>query len=64
MYCKSKHICNKCAGELYYKLGIKNIGLTLARLSNSVMNACLKKSHDVTVKVYRINIEDLVLDTK
>lgn len=61
IYCKSKKICNKCAGELYYKLGIENIGLTLSRLSNSVMNAALKKSHDVTVKVQEVKIEDLIL---
>ncbi|MGL6099457.1 MAG: hypothetical protein ACRC0G_07515 [Fusobacteriaceae bacterium] len=61
MYCKAKKICNVCAGELYYKLGIENIGLTLSRLSNSVMNAALKKSHDVTVQVSKVNIEELIL---
>lgn len=61
IYCKSPKICNKCAGELYYKIGIENIGLTLSRLSNSVMNAALKKSHDVTVKVSTVSIDDLVI---
>ena len=25
MYCKSEHICSKCAGELFYKMGVKNV---------------------------------------
>ena len=25
MYCKSEHICSKCAGELFYKMGVENV---------------------------------------
>ncbi|QXN67831.1 hypothetical protein FPHOBKDP_00077 [Listeria phage LPJP1] len=35
LYCKSEHICNKCAGELYYQMGIKNVGL----IANGIGNA-------------------------
>ena len=27
MFCKGDKICNKCAGNYYYKIGSKNIGL-------------------------------------
>ena len=61
-YCKSDRICNKCAGELYYKLGIKNIGLTTTRISSSLLNKSLKKAHDTTLKLWELdNLNDLVL---
>lgn len=37
-YCIGKTTCNKCAGDRYYLLGIKAIGLTASRLSNSMLN--------------------------
>jgi hypothetical protein len=45
-YCIGDKICNKCAGNLYYKLGITNIGLTTSKLCSSIMNKGLKKKHD------------------
>lgn len=60
MTCKGDKICNKCAGDLYYKLGIQNIGLTLSKICSSIMNKSLKKKHDATVKTYEIkDIESL-----
>lgn len=60
MMCKGDKICNKCAGDLYYKLGIMNIGLTLSKICSSIMNKSLKKKHDATVKTYEIkDIESL-----
>lgn len=50
MYCKSHHICNKCAGELFYKIGIKNIGLTVTKITSTLLNLSLKSMHDITVK--------------
>lgn len=62
MYCTSDKICNRCAGELYYKLGIKNIGLTASKISSLIMQKSLKKFHDNTLKIYTIeNTDDLVL---
>lgn len=54
MYCIGDKLCNKCAGDLYYKLGIENIGLTTSKLCSSVMNKSLKKFHDVSLKVHLI----------
>jgi hypothetical protein len=55
LYCKSDHICNKCSGELYYKLGIKNAGLLSSTMSGSLMNLSLKKTHDQTIRFDKIN---------
>lgn len=56
LYCKSKTgICNKCAGEGFYKLGIKNVGLTSNIVANSQLNISMKKFHDLSVKTTPVN---------
>lgn len=50
-FCLGENLCSKCAGELYYKLGISNIGLTASKIGGQMLNLCLKKSHDVTLKI-------------
>lgn len=50
-FCTSQNLCSKCGGELYYKLGITNIGLTASKIGGSMLNLCLKSSHDVTLKI-------------
>lgn len=62
MYCVSNKICNRCAGDLYYKLGIKNIGLTASKISSLIMQKSLKKFHDNTLKIKVIeSVDDLVI---
>lgn len=61
LYCTTDKICNKCAGELYYMLGIKNIGLTILTESTSLLNKFMKKFHDTTVSVHTMDVDDLVL---
>ena len=58
-YCIGKKLCNRCAGDRYYLLGIKNAGLTFGRVSNSTLRAKMKKSHDSTVRTYVLNQDDL-----
>lgn len=48
--CEHEKPCNMCAGELYYKLGIKNVGLTLMQVMSTFKNASMKAFHDSTVK--------------
>ena len=36
MMCIGKKICNHCMGDLYYKLGIKNAGLTASRVATTL----------------------------
>lgn len=60
MYCKGEKICSVCAGKLFYKLGIKNVGLVTDAISGVLMNASMKKFHDATVKFTHINIEEFI----
>jgi hypothetical protein len=60
LFCKSEQICNKCAGELYYKIGIKNAGLLSSTMSGSIMNLALKKTHDQTIRFNKIKISDYI----
>jgi hypothetical protein len=57
-YCQSTKMCNKCVGDMLYKLGIKNIGLTTAQIGSALMNAALKAFHSLAVKTATYNIED------
>lgn len=43
MFCKGDRICNKCAGELYYKIGLKNVGLLASNLTGSLLNLSISK---------------------
>ncbi len=58
-YCIGKKLCNRCAGDRYYLLGIKYPGLTFGRVSNSMLRAKMKKSHDSTVRTFTLKSEDL-----
>lgn len=58
-YCKGKKLCNRCAGDRYYLLGIDTIGLTFGRVSNSTLRAKMKKSHDSTVRTYVLKADEL-----
>lgn len=65
MYCigygKEKHLCNKCAGNFYYKLGKSNIGLASAKLAGTLSNLNLQKFHDNVVRLHEINPDDLLI---
>ncbi len=56
MYCKTKDgYCEVCTGDIYKKLGIKNIGLTLTGPAGQLSQAALSKSHQLDVKIGKIN---------
>lgn len=55
MYCLGDKVCNKCAGERYYKLGITNMGLGTNKLAASLQTATLKKRHDLRITMDRID---------
>ena len=60
LFCQGKKICNICAGNLYYKLGIRNIGLTVSKMAGKLLNANMKAFHDSSVKTERINFFDYI----
>ena len=56
LYCQGDKICNACAGELYYRLGVKNIGSLLTRMTSNILNASLKLRHDMSIKTKDIDL--------
>lgn len=60
MYCRDNHICNKCAGELYYKMGIDNVGLISNVIGTSMTTLELKRFHNSSIKLKEINIFDYI----
>lgn len=54
-YCIGKKSCNKCVGDLFYLLGVDNIGLTVPKVSGTLLNARMKVFHDPNVKLYEID---------
>jgi hypothetical protein len=63
-YCRTVKICNTCAGDMLYRLGIKNIGLTTSNIGSALMNAALKAFHSLAVKTASYNIEDFMSEVK
>ena len=54
--CSSKTgICNKCAGELFYRLNNKNIGATMAQIPDVQKNLAMKSFHDLQVNLTTID---------
>ena len=60
MFCRGDKICNKCAGDFFYKMNIKNAGLLTSTLSGTLMNLSMKKFHDSTVKFNVVDIEEYI----
>ena len=60
LFCKGKHICSKCAGELFYKIDIKNAGLLTSAFSGSLMNKSMKSMHDSSINIIKINFDKYI----
>ena len=58
MMCVGEKICNHCAGDLFYKLGIKNAGLTASRVATTLtrlnINFFVFPYRNIRVKTYLI----------
>ena len=48
-------ICNKCAGELFNKLGITNAGLFSVAATHTLLNKFLKSKHNTSVVLYKLD---------
>lgn len=56
MFCQGDKICNVCAGELYYQMGIENIGLISNIIGSSITTLALKQFHDTSIKLQEIDV--------
>lgn len=65
MYCigvgKEDCLCNKCAGDFFYLLGKKNIGLQCSRPAESTKRMNMKKFHVNQIKTSVIDIETMLM---
>lgn len=61
IYCKMKEpcYCNICLGNQPYHLGLDNFGLAINRISNKLLTLSMKKFHDLTVKVEKVDVTKL-----
>ena len=61
MFCKNDKICSVCAGQRFYIMGIKNMGVTTGRVTNTLLNAGMKNFHNAKVKFDKVDINKLLL---
>ena len=61
MYCGGKYICSKCAGENFYMLGKRNIGLLTTRVSSTCLRLSMKKFHSNLIHTKELDLKDLLL---
>lgn len=40
--CEHEKICSKCAGNMYYRVGVRNVGLTLMQVPSAFKNKAMK----------------------
>jgi hypothetical protein len=60
MFCLNDKLCNKCIGDLFYRLGIENVGITANRIGNAIMGLSLKKFHDLSIRYKRFEINKFI----
>ena len=60
MHCHSAQLCSKCYGELSYKIGILNVGLTYNLVGEILKGLAMKSFHDSTVKTAEIDLNTSV----
>lgn len=54
---KDGHFCNKCAGNLFYRLGIENVGSATPQIPSKVKVLLMKKFHDSVINFADMDIE-------
>lgn len=54
---KDGHFCNKCAGNLFYRLGIENVGAATPQVPSKVKVLLMKKFHDSVINFAEMDVE-------
>lgn len=62
MFCKGDTICQHCAGTLFKRMDLKDCGLIVSNMTGNLLNLSMKKMHDSTVKINKINIEEYITE--
>lgn len=54
--CEAKNgICHVCAGNIFYRLGVKNIGAAAPQIASKLKNVAMKAFHDSQVKMVEMD---------
>lgn len=59
--CKNDAICAKCAGQVFHKMGVTNIGLLTSDITDALLNLKLKSKHDLSQKAGTIDSKKIFL---
>lgn len=59
--CRGTKPCNICSGDKIYIIGIKNVGLTINRISSTFLNAGMKNAHDSTVRIQHLSVDEMIV---
>lgn len=62
MTCKHEKICSKCAGQLFYYLGVEHAGLFGVQISHADLNLALKAKHNSVVTLFTLNPDNIIED--
>jgi hypothetical protein len=64
MYClyPGDKLCNKCAGEMFYRQGIQNVGLATSSVGNHFLNTLMKQFHEVKTSLMSIDSDHILID--
>lgn len=52
---KNGKICSKCAGNMFYRIGFRNIGVACSSVFSTMKNKCMKSFHDGTLQMVEID---------
>ena len=53
---KDGHFCNMCAGNLWYRLGITNVGVITPQIPSKLKNLMMKSFHNSQVSLTEMNV--------
>jgi len=62
MFCKNECICERCAGTLYKRMDLREVGSGISNMTGNLLNLSMKKMHDSTVKIDKINLEKFITE--
>lgn len=60
IYCIGNKFCNKCVGDLFYRMGLENVGLVANKTGSTLMQYSLKQFHDSSIKITEIDYEQYI----
>lgn len=60
--CTHDRICAKCAGPLFYSLGVTRVGLLCTQFTDKILNIKLKSKHNLSQSAGTMKVEDTILN--